>query len=230
MKKVLASLFALSMVLAACSNDEDKEPKKDDHAKQEQSTKQDKNDHKEQASSKSKDESTSSDQAKTSKSDANNQNNDQQSEMNNQNTEGKQQQGQQNDQSSGTQANGQASNQQQQDNSQNEQTSQTKSQYVAPYQGENIVPVAQNIAREKVNRQQALQNLPNFQVALDSARQEVGQLNGQQNPYNDFALQGAAGQYSYLFSFINQSQPGTYVIVTVDHTGAAKIIDPAYRQ
>lgn len=229
MKKVLASLFALSIVLAACSNDEDKEPKKDDHAKQEQSTKQDKNDHKEQASSKSKDESTSSDQAKTSKSDANNQNNDQQSEMNNQNTEGKQQQGQQNDQSSGTQANGQASNQQQV-NSQNEQTSQTKSQYVAPYQGENVVPVAQNIAREKVNRQQALQNLPNFQVALDSARQEVSQLNGQQNPYNDFALQGAAGQYSYLFSFINQSQPGTYVIVTVDHTGAAKIIDPAYRQ
>ncbi|BAS45313.1 lipoprotein [Staphylococcus schleiferi] len=229
MKKVLASLFALSIVLAACSNDEDKEPKKDDHAKQEQSTKQDKNDHKEQASSKSKDESTSSDQAKTSKSDANNQNNDQQSEMNNQNTEGKQQQGQQNDQSSGTQANGQASNQQQ-DNSQNEQTSQTKSQYVAPYQGENVVPVAQNIAREKVNRQQALQNLPNFQVALDSARQEVSQLNGQQNPYNDYALQGAAGQYSYLFSFINQSQPGTYVIVTVDHTGAAKIIDPAYRQ
>ncbi|MDR5602963.1 hypothetical protein RCO12_05865 [Staphylococcus coagulans] len=229
MKKVLASLFALSIVLAACSNDEDKEPKKDDHAKQEQSTKQDKNDHKEQASSKSKDESTSSDQAKTSKSDANNQNNDQQSEMNNQNTEGKQQQGQQNDQSSGTQANGQASNQQQ-ENSQNEQTSQTKSQYVAPYQGENVVPVAQNIAREKVNRQQALQNLPNFQVALDSARQEVSQLNGQQNPYNDYALQGAAGQYSYLFSFINQSQPGTYVIVTVDHTGAAKIIDPAYRQ
>ncbi len=229
MKKVLASLFALSIVLAACSNDEDKEPKKDDHAKQEQSTKQDKNDHKEQASSKSKDESTSSDQAKTSKSDANNQNNDQQSEMNNQNTEGKQQQGQQNDQSSGTQANGQASNQQQ-DNSQNEQTSQTKSQYVAPYQGENVVPVAQNIAREKVNRQQALQNLPNFQVALDSARQEVSQLNGQQNPYNDYALQGAAGQYSYLFSFINQSQPGTYVIVTVDHTGAAKIIDPSYRQ
>ncbi len=229
MKKVLASLFALSIVLAACSNDEDKEQKKDDHAKQEQSTKQDKNDHKEQASSKSKDESTSSDQAKTSKSDANNQNNDQQSEMNNQNTEGKQQQGQQNDQSSGTQANGQASNQQQ-DNSQNEQTSQTKSQYVAPYQGENVVPVAQNIAREKVNRQQALQNLPNFQVALDSARQEVSQLNGQQNPYNDYALQGAAGQYSYLFSFINQSQPGTYVIVTVDHTGAAKIIDPAYRQ
>ncbi len=229
MKKVLASLFALSIVLAACSNDEDKEQKKDDHAKQEQSTKQDKNDHKEQASSKSKDESTSSDQAKTSKSDANNQNNDQQSEMNNQNTEGKQQQGQQNDQSSGTQANGQASNQQQ-DNSQNEQTSQTKSQYVAPYQGENVVPVAQNIAREKVNRQQALQNLPNFQVALDSARQEVSQLNGQQNLYNDYALQGAAGQYSYLFSFINQSQPGTYVIVTVDHTGAAKIIDPAYRQ
>lgn len=229
MKKVLASLFALSIVLAACSNDEDKEPKKDDHAKQEQSTKQDKNDHKEQASSKSKDESTSSDQAKTSKSDANNQNNDQQSEMNNQNTEGKQQQGQQNDQSSGTQANGQASNQQQ-ENSQNEQTSQIKSQYVAPYQGENVVPVAQNIAREKVNRQQALQNLPNFQVALDSARQEVSQLNGQQNPYNDYALQGAAGQYSYLFSFINQSQPGTYVIVTVDHTGAAKIIDPAYRQ
>ncbi|MBA8778406.1 hypothetical protein HR080_03405 [Staphylococcus schleiferi subsp. coagulans] len=229
MKKVLASLFALSIVLAACSNDEDKEPKKDDHAKQEQSTKQDKDDHKEQASSKSKDESTSSDQAKTSKSDANNQNNDQQSEMNNQNTEDRQQQGQQNDQSSGTQANGQASNQQQ-DNSQNEQTSQTKSQYVAPYQGENVVPVAQNIAREKVNRQQALQNLPNFQVALDSARQEVSQLNGQQNPYNDFALQGAAGQYSYLFSFINQSQPGTYVIVTVDHTGAAKIIDPAYRQ
>ncbi|NHA35211.1 hypothetical protein C1O33_00345 [Staphylococcus schleiferi] len=229
MKKVLASLFALSIVLAACSNDEDKEQKKDDHAKQEQSTKQDKNDHKEQASSKSKDESTSSDQAKTSKSDANNQNNDQQSEMNNQNTEGKQQQGQQNDQSSGTQANGQASNQQQ-DNSQNEQASQTKSQYVAPYQGENVVPVAQNIAREKVNRQQALQNLPNFQVALDSARQEVSQLNGQQNPYNDYALQGAAGQYSYLFSFINQTQPGTYVIVTVDHTGAAKIIDPAYRQ
>ncbi|MBF1993717.1 hypothetical protein H4A24_09520 [Staphylococcus schleiferi] len=229
MKKVLASLFALSIVLAACSNDEDKEPKKDDHAKQEQSTKQDKNDHKEQASSKSKDESNSSDQAKTSKSDANDQNNDQQSEMNNQNTEGKQQQAQQNDQSSSTQANGQASNQQQ-NNSQNEQTSQTKSQYVAPYQGGNVVPVAQNIAREKVNRQQALQNLPNFQVALDSARQEVGQLNGQQNPYNDYALQGAGGQYSYLFSFINQSQPGTYVIVTVDYTGTAKIIDPTYRQ
>src|SRR5699024_12703312 len=47
------------------------------------------------------------------------------------------------------------------------------SQYVAPYQGQNAVPVAQNITSGSTDAQTALQSLPNFKNALDNATAEV---------------------------------------------------------
>lgn len=104
------------------------------------------------------------------------------------------------------------------------------SQYVAPYQGQNAVPVAQNITSGSTDAQTALQSLPNFQNALDNATAEVNALNGQSNPYNDYAIEGSEGNYSYIFSFQNQAQPGSYSIVTVDQQGTVRVVDPAYQQ
>src|SRR5699024_3068225 len=106
----------------------------------------------------------------------------------------------------------------------------TTNQYVAPYQGQNAVPVAQNITSGNTDAQVALQSLPHFQNALDNATAEVNVLNGQSNPYNDYAIEGSDGNYSYIFSFQNQAQPGTYSIVTVDQQGTVRVVDPAYQQ
>ncbi|RIO62561.1 hypothetical protein BUZ85_17555, partial [Mammaliicoccus sciuri] len=101
---------------------------------------------------------------------------------------------------------------------------------VAPYQGQNAVPVAQNITSGNVEPQTALQSLPNFQNSLDNATAEVNSLNGQSNPFNDYAIEGSEGNYSYIFSFQNQAQPGTYTIATVDQQGTVRVVDPAYQQ
>ena len=69
-----------------------------------------------------------------------------------------------------------------------------------------------------------------IQNALDNATAEVNALNGQSNPYNDYAIEGSEGNYSYIFSFQNQAQPGSYSIVTVDQQGTVRVVDPAYQQ
>lgn len=234
MKRLLASLLVLPLLVAACSNDEgDKE--KDQTSKNEQHDNKTEKDNKEQGKDKEKqteksdenknDNTTSSDnQASQSESNQSSDGNsnttsDQTTNQNNNN----QPQGQQS-----TPANdGTAS---QNGNAQSTTSTQPKSTYVAPYQGQNVVPIAQQLVRQQVDRQDALKNLPNFQVALDNAQAEVNALNQQNSAYNDYAIQGENGNYTYMFSFINPSQAGTYTVVTVDYTGQAKIVDPAYRQ
>lgn len=127
-------------------------------------------------------------------------------------------------------ANGSNSNDNASADANNGASSANTSQYVAPYQGQNAVPVAQNITSGTPDSQAALQNLPNFQNALDNATTEVNGLNGQSNPYNDYAIEGSEGNYSYIFSFQNQAQPGTYTIATVDQQGTVRVVDPAYQQ
>ncbi|RIO05570.1 hypothetical protein BUZ94_14500, partial [Mammaliicoccus sciuri] len=108
-------------------------------------------------------------------------------------------------------------------NSNNNASNSSTSQYVVPYQGQNAVPVAQNITSGNVDPQTALQSLPNFQNSLDNATAEVNSLNGQSNPFNDYAIEGSEGNYSYIFSFQNQAQPGTYTIATVDQQGTVRV-------
>lgn len=72
--------------------------------------------------------------------------------------------------------------------------------------------------------------MPNFPQSLQTAQNEINNLNGQSNPYNDFGVQdNGDGSYSYVFSFANQAQPGTYALVRVDQQGKAAILDPAYQ-
>ena len=74
-----------------------------------------------------------------------------------------------------------------------------------------------------------LRVLPNFPQSLQTAQNAADAINGQSNPYNDFGVQdNGNGSYSYVFSFRNQSQPGTYSLVTVNQQGQAAVIDPAY--
>lgn len=204
MKKWMASFMILSLVLAACGNDDGDSSKNHESSKTEKHTSNDKKDQPTEETSKTKkDKAPAHDDSNQSSEDSNSNasnNNERQGDTSN--------------------------NVQENDNS----TTKQGGSYVAPYHGQNVVPVAQNIARQSVNQQQALKQLPNFQTSLDAAQREVTQLNGQQNPYNDYAIQGEAGNYRYIFSFINQSQPGTYMIVTVDRMGQPKIVDPTYRQ
>ncbi|MBY7663387.1 hypothetical protein [Staphylococcus agnetis] len=205
MKKWLASFIALSLVLAACGNDDSNTSKEHESSKTDKQTSQNKKD------------KPASESSKTNKDNAQNNGESNSGEDSNATT------------SNTNEGQGDASqnNVPQNDNG---STSKPGRSYVAPYQGQNVVPVAQNLARQSVDTQQALKQLPNFQTFLDAAQREVTRLNGQQNPYNDYAIQGEVGNYHYVFSFINQSQPGTYMIVTVDQTGQPKIVDPAYRQ
>ncbi|MEJ7541431.1 hypothetical protein [Staphylococcus intermedius] len=214
MKRLLASLMIVPLLLVACSDDEGKD--KDQSSNKDQTTQKDKK--VDQDKQKEKDNKAKDDKAKDEQSKDNSA-----TSGNNEGTD--------NGQSTNDTQQNQASNDN--GNEQNQtspSSSQSKPTYVAPYQGQNVAPVAQNIVRQQVDRQQALKNLPNFQTSLDNAQAEVNRFNGQNNPYNDYALQGDGGHYSYMFSFINQSQPGTYTVVTVDGTGQAKIVDPAYRQ
>ncbi|ADV06569.1 hypothetical protein MPU07_001595 [Staphylococcus pseudintermedius] len=234
MKRLLASLMIVPLLLVACSDDEGKD--KDQSSNKDQTTQKDKKaDQDKQKDNKAKDSKEKDNKAKdtqsndngASSSDVNQGTNDGQSTTESQQNQNQADQGQsstQDQQNNATNGNGNGQNQTSQS------SSQSQPKYVAPYQGQNVTPVAQNIVRQQVDRQQALRHLPNFQTSLDSAQAEVNRLNGQNNPYNDYALQGDGNRYSYMFSFINQSQPGTYTIVTVDGTGHAKIVDPAYRQ
>ena len=215
MKKWLACLMALSLILAACGDfgDDDSNKKESSSSKTEQS--------------KSKDDSKSKESKDKAPSKEENQNhatsNDSNANGNNEATNNTQ--SSQNNQDKNNTGQNQSNS-----NISNQESSHNSSTYVAPYHGQNVAPVAQNLAQHPVNQQQALKQLPNFQMSLDAAKKEVMALNGQQNPYNDYAIQGEGGKYHYIFSFLNQSQPGTYMIVTVDQSGTPRIIDPAYHQ
>ncbi|UXS22152.1 hypothetical protein [Staphylococcus delphini] len=236
MKRLLASLMIVPLLLVACSDDEGKD--KDQSSNKDQTTQKDKKtdqDKQKEKDNKAKDNKEKDDKAKEEESNdngASSSDNNQGAHDGQSTTESQQNQNQADQGQSSAQ--GQQNNASNSNGNEQNQTSQSSSQsqpkYVAPYQGQNVTPVAQNIVRQQVDRQQALRHLPNFQTSLDNAQAEVNRLNGQNNPYNDYALQGDGNRYSYMFSFINQSQPGTYTIVTVDGTGQAKIVDPAYRQ
>ncbi|PTG55233.1 hypothetical protein BU692_07495 [Staphylococcus chromogenes] len=220
MKKWLASFMALSLILAACGQTDDDETKKNDSS----SSKTEQYPSKDHSKTKDSKDKTTNEKA-TSQEDENQATSDssdhQETTQSNSSSPQSTQDNQNMNRTEQHQSNSNASNQ--------ENTQQGQS-YVAPYHGQNVVPVAQNLAQNPVNQQQALKQLPNFQTSLDVAQKEVTALNGQQNPYNDYAIQGEGEKYHYIFSFLNQSQPGTYMIVTVDQSGNPRIIDPAYRQ
>ena len=212
--------MALSLILAACGQTDDDEAKKNDSS----SSKTEQHPSKDHSKTKDNKDKTTNEKA-TSQEDENQATSDssghQETTQSNSSSPQSTQDNQNMNRTEQNQSNSNASNQ--------ENTQQGQS-YVAPYHGQNVVPVAQNLAQNPVNQQQALKQLPNFQMSLDVAQKEVTALNGQQNPYNDYAIQGEGGKYHYIFSFLNQSQPGTYMIVTVDQSGNPRIIDPAYRQ
>lgn len=220
MKKWLASFMALSLILAACGQTDDDETKKNDSSssKTEQHTSKDHSKTNDSKDKKTNEKATSQEDENQATSDSSGH---QETTQSNSSSPQSTQDNQNMNRTEQNQSNSNASNQ--------ENTQQGQS-YVAPYHGQNVVPVAQNLAQNPVNQQQALKQLPNFQMSLDVAQKEVTTLNGQQNPYNDYAIQGEGGKYHYIFSFLNQSQPGTYMIVTVDQSGNPRIIDPAYRQ
>ena len=220
MKKWLASFMALSLILAACGQTDDDETKKNDSSssKTEQHTSKDHSKTNDSKDKKTNEKATSQEDENQATSDSSGH---QETTQSNSSSPQSTQDNQNMNRTEQNQSNSNASNQ--------ENTQQGQS-YVAPYHGQNVVPVAQNLAQNPVNQQQALKQLPNFQMSLDVAQKEVTTLNGQQNPYNDYAIQGEGGKYHYIFSFLNQLQPGTYMIVTVDQSGNPRIIDPAYRQ
>nr|WP_269668400.1 hypothetical protein [Staphylococcus chromogenes] len=212
--------MALSLILAACGQTDDDEIKKNDSS----SSKTEQHPSKDHSKTKDSKDKTTNEKA-TSQEDENQATSD---------SSGHQETTQSNSSSPQSIQDNQNMNRTEQhqsnSNASNQENTQQGQSYVAPYHGQNVVPVAQNLAQNPVNQQQALKQLPNFQTSLDVAQKEVTALNGQQNPYNDYAIQGEGGKYYYIFSFLNQSQPGTYMIVTVDQSGNPRIIDPAYRQ
>lgn len=202
MKRLLAGLFAFALVLAACSNDDSHNESKDKKTEPKTEQKQQKSTEKDEKASKEKE----ADHAEKDKAE-------------NSQTEDQTQQAATTDNHGQTAA-----------TQNNDQQTTASTNATGPYQGQNVVPVAQNLVRQPLSDQQAQELLPEFQGALQKATAEVNQFNGYDNPYNDYAAEGEDGYYMYVFSFLNQANPGTYTIVTVDKAGDVKIVDPAYRQ
>lgn len=127
-----------------------------------------------------------------------------------------------------------ANDNQQQSNSNatnNDQSSNNqKSSYVAPYYGQNAAPVARQIYPFNGNKTQALQQLPNFQTALNAANNEANKFGSNNKVYNDYSIEEHNGNYKYVFSFKDPNANGKYSIVTVDYTGQAMVTDPNYQQ
>ncbi len=105
-----------------------------------------------------------------------------------------------------------------------------KSSYVAPYYGQNAAPVARQIYPFNGNKTQALQQLPNFQTALNAANNEANKFGSNNKVYNDYSIEEHNGNYKYVFSFKDPNANGKYSIVTVDYTGQAMVTDPNYQQ
>ena len=251
MKKLYTSLLALSFLLGAtaCSNDDsnkDKDNSKDESSKTEQKDKKS-NDH-------SKDKTSNKDDQSNSKESKDDQNNDQNDDQNN--TSGNDSTSQNQDDNSGNDSNQQAKstdNSTQQSNNMNDantsnnnsnqtasntnnqktsnqssQSTQSTSGYVAPYQSENATSVARNLSKSNVNQSTALKQLPNFQTALDLARQEANLYGSSNKTYNDYAIEGENANYRYVFSFKDPQQNGVFSIVTVNSQGEPVVVDPAY--
>ncbi|HDF3713312.1 TPA: hypothetical protein PEG45_000554 [Staphylococcus aureus] len=214
MKRLVTGLLALSLFLAACGQDSDQQKdsnkEKDDKAKTEQQDKKtndsskDKKDNKDDSNDVNKDNKDNSANDNQQQSNSNATNNDQNQTNNNQTN---------NNQSSNNQAN-------------NNQ----KSSYVAPYYGQNAAPVARQIYPFNGNKTQALQQLPNFQTALNAANNEANKFGSNNKVYNDYSIEEHNGNYKYVFSFKDPNANGKYSIVTVDYTGQAMVTDPNYQQ
>lgn len=214
MKRLVTGLLALSLFLAACGQDSDQQKdsnkEKDDKAKTEQQDKKtndsskDKKDNKDDSKDVNKDNKDNSANDNQQQSNSNATNNDQNQTNNNQSS---------NNQSSNNQAN-------------NNQ----KSSYVAPYYGQNAAPVARQIYPFNGNKTQALQQLPNFQTALNAANNEANKFGSNNKVYNDYSIEEHNGNYKYVFSFKDPNANGKYSIVTVDYTGQAMVTDPNYQQ
>lgn len=206
MKRLVTGLLALSLFLAACGQDSDQQKdsnkEKNDKAKTEQQDKK--------TNDSSKDKKDNNDDKKDVNKDNSTNDNQQQSNSNATNND----QNQTNDNQS----------------SNNQTTNNQKSNYVAPYYGQNATSVARNIYPFNGNKTQALQQLPNFQTALNAANNEANKFGSNNKVYNDYSIEEHNGNYKYVFSFKDPNANGKYSIVTVDYTGQAMVTDPNYQQ
>ncbi|HHA0586307.1 TPA: hypothetical protein ACOE3J_000756 [Staphylococcus aureus] len=204
MKRLVTGLLALSLFLAACGQDSDQQKdsnkEKDDKAKTEQQDKK--------TSDSSKDKKDNKDDSK----DVNKDNKDNSANDNQQ------------------QSNSNATNNDQNQTNNNQSSNNQKSSYVAPYYGQNAAPVARQIYPFNGNKTQALQQLPNFQTALNAANNEANKFGSNNKVYNDYSIEEHNGNYKYVFSFKDPNANGKYSIVTVDYTGQAMVTDPNYQQ
>ncbi|HGF0265223.1 TPA: hypothetical protein ACF8Y3_000209 [Staphylococcus aureus] len=204
MKRLVTGLLALSLFLAACGQDSDQQKdsnkEKDDKAKTEQQDKK--------TNDSSKDKKDNKDDSK----DVNKDNKDNSANDNQQ------------------QSNSNATNNDQNQTNNNQSSNNQKSSYVAPYYGQNAVPVARQIYPFIGNKTQALQQLPNFQTALNAANNEANKFGSNNKVYNDYSIEEHNGNYKYVFSFKDPNANGKYSIVTVDYTGQAMVTDPNYQQ
>ncbi|HEA3016611.1 TPA: hypothetical protein RVP78_002752 [Staphylococcus aureus] len=204
MKRLVTGLLALSLFLAACGQDSDQQKdsnkEKDDKAKTEQQDKK--------TNVSSKDKKDNKDDSK----DVNKDNKDNSANDNQQ------------------QSNSNATNNDQNQTNNNQSSNNQKSSYVAPYYGQNAAPVARQIYPFNGNKTQALQQLPNFQTALNAANNEANKFGSNNKVYNDYSIEEHNGNYKYVFSFKDPNANGKYSIVTVDYTGQAMVTDPNYQQ
>ncbi|HEI9382266.1 TPA: hypothetical protein SLC58_002898 [Staphylococcus aureus] len=204
MKRLVTGLLALSLYLAACGQDSDQQKdsnkEKDDKAKTEQQDKK--------TNDSSKDKKDNKDDSK----DVNKDNKDNSANDNQQ------------------QSNSNATNNDQNQTNNNQSSNNQKSSYVAPYYGQNAAPVARQIYPFNGNKTQALQQLPNFQTALNAANNEANKFGSNNKVYNDYSIEEHNGNYKYVFSFKDPNANGKYSIVTVDYTGQAMVTDPNYQQ
>ncbi|HDJ2384258.1 TPA: hypothetical protein PPW82_001446 [Staphylococcus aureus] len=204
MKRLVTGLLALSLFLAACGQDSDQQKnsnkEKDDKAKTEQQDKK--------TNDSSKDKKDNKDDSK----DVNKDNKDNSANDNQQ------------------QSNSNATNNDQNQTNNNQSSNNQKSSYVAPYYGQNAAPVARQIYPFNGNKTQALQQLPNFQTALNAANNEANKFGSNNKVYNDYSIEEHNGNYKYVFSFKDPNANGKYSIVTVDYTGQAMVTDPNYQQ
>ncbi|HCU7559760.1 TPA: hypothetical protein PC928_002808 [Staphylococcus aureus] len=204
MKRLVTGLLALSLFLAACGQDSDQQKdsnkEKDDKAKTEQQDKK--------TNDSSKDKKDNKDDSK----DVNKDNKDNSANDNQQ------------------QSNSNATNNDQNQTNNNQSSNNQKSSYVVPYYGQNAAPVARQIYPFNGNKTQALQQLPNFQTALNAANNEANKFGSNNKVYNDYSIEEHNGNYKYVFSFKDPNANGKYSIVTVDYTGQAMVTDPNYQQ
>ncbi|HFE7924782.1 TPA: hypothetical protein ACF9B3_002802 [Staphylococcus aureus] len=204
MKRLVTGLLALSLFLAACGQDSDQQ--KDSNKEKDDKTKTEQQDKKTNDSSKDK---------KDNKDDSKDVNKDNKDNSANDNQQ---------------QSNSNATNNDQNQTNNNQSSNNQKSSYVAPYYGQNAAPVARQIYPFNGNKTQALQQLPNFQTALNAANNEANKFGSNNKVYNDYSIEEHNGNYKYVFSFKDPNANGKYSIVTVDYTGQAMVTDPNYQQ